>query len=1783
MSFMYFNNDFPSGSVQDQLRHLHNHSKDNNHPVLARFIAEATRVIKEEIQCLPTELKTLILPFNNVFSWAENENLREGLVCGAVEGVLLVTLQLAAYIGYLEKNPADLRDASASGLCGLGVGLLSSTAVSLSPTVCELAVAGADAVRLAFRLGIHVIGVSENLEARDMSEKPDTWAYVVHRIDPAEVQNELDSINTRSNTPSTGKIFVSAVSPTSVTISGPPSTLKKLFSKSEFFRKARSMPLPVYGGLCHAPHVYGREDMQSIVYGSQLSTVTAKTVPLIPVYSTSTGLPYSAADAGALFECVVSELLEKAIHWHQTVGGLVNRIKRMGAEDVTFHCFGNSLPLNDLTAQVKSALQEAEAADSEVSINDLTSWIDQAAPAASVPRSPGQSKLAVVGMSCRLPGGATSNEKFWEILEKGLDVSRQIPADRFDISTHYDPEGKQINKTMTQYGCFIDEPGMFDAPFFNMSPREAQVVDPQMRLALVTAYEALEQAGFVPNRTPSTQLNRIGTYYGQAADDYREVNQGQEVNTYYIPGGCRAFGPGRINYFFKFAGPSYSIDTACSSGLAAIQVACQALWSGDIDMAVTGGVNVLTNPDGFAGLCNGHFLTKGPNACKTWDATADGYCRADGIGSLVIKRLEDAEADNDNILGVILGAGTNHSAEAVSITHPHAGHQSDLSRQVLRQAGVNPLDVSYVELHGTGTQAGDFEELQGIMDVYAPLTKARSKDKPLYIGAVKANVGHGESVAGTTALIKVLLMLQKNAIPPHVGIKTEINPRFPRDFDQRNLHIPLEMTDWTPVGGRKRLAAVNNFGAAGGNTTVVLEEAPTRLATEPDPRQTHVVAVSAKNKVSLAGNIKSLIGYLEDHPDTNLSNLSYTTTARRYQHTHRIAPICSSVDQLKKQLTTSLDGIESIRPVSKSGPQSIAFAFTGQGASYQSMSLELYQHVPVFRQTIDRLDALAQRQGFPSFILALDGSHGKDHEHSPVVTQLALVSTEIALAKYWASLGVQPDVVVGHSLGEYAAMHVAGVLTASDALFMVGRRAEMMQKKCTRGSHCMMAVRASLRQIAVAAPNERYTIACINSPSDTVLSGTTQEVDRVASVLEAAGFRCIKLSVAYAFHSEQVDPLLDDFEAICKTAVRFQEPKIPYISPLLGKVVFDGKTLNANYCRRATREPVDFVSALGNAQNVSTISAEDTVWIEIGPHPVCTAFVKSTIPSTLLALPSIHRTQDNLKTIAESMAALHLVGVKVSWTEFHHPFENRLRLLDLPTYSWNEKNYWLQYNGDWCLTKGNTFYGTQQTIGAKLGSSPPSRLQTSTVHEIIEETSDNSGCSLVIQSNLMQSDFYAAAYGHRMNDCGVVTSSIHADIAFTLGDYLHRNLLHLTGNMADMNIANLVVSKGLVANSDTSSPQLIRVTATTADTKSGAVDLTWQNVANDGTASEPFATANILFGDASEWLASWSPLTHLIQGRIEALERMAAEGKASRFSRNMAYTLFASNLVDYADKYRGMHSVVMHELEGFADIQLTSKESGVWTVPPYFIDSVAHLAGFIMNCSDSMDCKNNYCVTPGWKTMRFAKPLLPGAKYRSYVKMIPTVQDPTVYFGDVYIMQNDEIIGMVGGIQFRSFPRILLSRFFSPPDKNGAHGTKGKTQTTKSSPHTTVAKARHDDAVSKPSPPVKATATTTPPLPSQSASGTPSEPSATSPSAATIGAQSDSLADKALQIIAREAAMEVASLEDDASFDSLGIDSLMSLVIVEKLKIELDVKVGGSLFLDYPTIGNFKQWLLDIA
>lgn len=437
-------------------------------------------------------------------------------------------------------------------------------------------------------------------------------------------------------------------------------------------------------GMWHTGRVYGTEHVDQIV--PDINTIHELRLPLF----SPTGSPLEAKKPTPVLEQIMEEMLTRSVQWDQTLKNLTDRLRELAPESI-------QLVAVQPSQYVDSMLEHwlAEIPSTVASSEDLMSAAMKLSTRTSSPRDTRSSKIAVVGMACRFPGGADDPEKFWEILAQGRDIHAPIPPDRFNVDTHVDPDCKIPNTSKTPFGCFVDNPGLFDALFFGMSPREAEQTDPMHRLALVTAYEALEKAGYVHGRG-RVHPRRVGTFYGQASDDYREVNSGQDIKAYFISGGCRAFAPGRINFFFNFWGPSFSIDTACSSSLAAIQAACTSLWSGDVDMALTGGLNIITNSDVYAGLSSGHFLSPTGN-CKTWDESADGYCRSDGVGTVVLKRLEDAEADNDNILGMVLSAATDHSAEAVSITHPHDAAQSFLYKQVVRRAGIDPLSVGYVE------------------------------------------------------------------------------------------------------------------------------------------------------------------------------------------------------------------------------------------------------------------------------------------------------------------------------------------------------------------------------------------------------------------------------------------------------------------------------------------------------------------------------------------------------------------------------------------------------------------------------------------------------------------------------------------------------------------------------------------------------------------------------------------------------------------------------------------------------------------------------------------------------------------------------------------------------------------------------------------------------------------------------------------------------------------------------------------------------------------------------
>ena len=1135
----------------------------------------------------------------------------------------------------------------------------------------------------------------------------------------------------------------------------------------------------------------------------------------------------------------------------------------------------------------------------------------------------------------------------------------------------------------------------------------------------------------------------------------------------------------------------------------------------------------MTNSDIFSGLSRGQFLSKTGN-CQTFDNDADGYCRGDGIGSLVIKRLDDAVADNDRILGVILETATNHSSNAISITHPHAPTQEMLFKKVMDDAGIDPHEVNYVEMHGTGTQAGDGTEMKSVTNVFAPQSRTGQRKKSLHLGSVKANVGHGEAVSGVTAMIKCLLMLQNNAIPPHCGIKKTINQGFPQDLNARNVHIAFKPTPFVSRNGTPRRIFINNFSAAGGNTALLLEDAPTQSMPREDLRGDYVIAVSAKSKSALRNNAKNLIRYIKSCSDLRLADLSYTTTARRIQHNYRAAFACRSLNQAADSLALKLD--DAIEPVPSVSP-SIAFAYTGQGSHYRALGKQLFELSKQFRSDLQAFDAISSSLSFPSFLPLVTGDANAD-ELSPVLVQVGLCSIQMALTRLWASWGVVPDVVVGHSLGEYAALNTAGVVSAADAIYLVGSRARLLEERCAANSHIMLATKSStslLREHIVEYP--QVQIACVNGTRETVLAGTVDDIDKVAEKLSTQGTKCTKLNVQFAFHSSQVDPILADYKNLAQS-VTYNKPQIPVISPLLGTVLGENETVDGGYLAKHARETVDFIAGLSSAQQLGLIS-EQTVWVEVGPHPVCMNFIKSELGSAVLTVPSLRKGVAPFMTISESLAALHNAGLAIHWNEYHKDFIDCVRMLDLPSYAFDNKTYWIQYTGDWNLRKG-------QVMGlAALPEPEIPKLSTTTVHRVVSEVIDAEKATVVVESDLWRPDLLAAISGHVVNGTALCPSSIYGDMAMTIGEYLYK-LVRPNSAAVNMNVCHMEVFKPLIAN-DGGKGQTLRLTATVSDIASERANLVFSSGSGKGEVHH--AKCHVDFGSSAAWLSEWQRSAYLINGRINGLKSSATSGKVHRMLRGMAYKLFGA-FVEYDPKFRGMEEVILDspELEATAHIAFqTTEADGNFVCSPYWIDSVCHLAGFIVNANDAVDSSKQVYVSHGWESMRFAEPLKADKTYRSYVKMQPLAGNMVA--GDVYIFEGDRIIGMCGALKFQCIPRTLLNTFLPP---RGAAAPSKAPAAIKAPPKFVAAPRKLVRDMKAATASVK-----------------------TGPS----------VVSRVMDIIASEVGVDVPELADGLDFANMGVDSLMSLSISGRIREELDLDAPSSLFVDYPTVSTLKGHL----
>ncbi|MGA2031843.1 MAG: SDR family NAD(P)-dependent oxidoreductase, partial [Thermoguttaceae bacterium] len=918
--------------------------------------------------------------------------------------------------------------------------------------------------------------------------------------------------------------------------------------------------------------------------------------------------------------------------------------------------------------------------------------------------------IAIVGMACRFPGAADL-DAYWRLILDGREATGEIPPSRWNADEFYDASGELSGKMSSRWGGFVDDVDQFDPLFFGITPREARKMDPQQRLLLEVAWEALEQGGIAPERLSGSAT---GVFIGIGGTDYSKFasqmsNYFQQLDPHVGTGNALSIAANRISYILDLKGPSLAIDTACSSGLVGVHLAVRSLRQRECNAALAGGVNLILTPETMIAFSKARMLSADGH-CRPFDSRANGYVRGEGCAIVVLKRLTDAVRDGDNVFAVIRGTAVNQDGRTSGITAPNGLSQQAVIRTALADAGLSAERISYIEAHGTGTPLGDPIEIQSLGKLFAKRTPT---DPPCYVTSVKANIGHTETVSGVAGLLKVVLMLQHGQVPPQLHLE-QLNPNI--SLAGTRLVIPTKALPWRPGGEATRVAGISSFGFGGTNAHVIVEEAAAaEAAAVSADRPLHLLTLSAKTETALrtlAGRYAQRLQALESESSDPrlLANFCYTANAGRTHFNHRLTIAADTPEQLRTRLSALAEG-QSPQGV-KSGQVRIALRpkvgmlFTGQGSQYVGMGRTLFDTHPVFRQTLQQCQEILRSELEEPLLSVLYPEGGRPSPlDSTAYTQPALFALEYAVAMLWRSWGIEPDVLLGHSVGEYVAACVAGVMSLEDGLRLITGRARLMQQLPAGGM--MAAVFAPAEQVAraIASSTDQVAIAAANGPENTVISGPCEAVRAILSRLEAAGVRAQPLVVSHAFHSPLMEPMLDEFEQLAG-AVEYQRPQTAIVSNLTGRLMGD-QPPDARYWRKHLRGTVQF------AAGMQTLAEQELhVLVEVGPAPTLIGMGRRCLPQTpMVWLPSLRKGRDDWQVLLDSLAEMYVLGVKVNWHGFDGPWPRRR--LALPTYPFERTRLWLEES------PGGTPRSAARgpSLHPLLGSRVPSALET-TLYEV---------------------------------------------------------------------------------------------------------------------------------------------------------------------------------------------------------------------------------------------------------------------------------------------------------------------------------------------------------------------------------------------------------------------------------------------------------------------------------
>ncbi|HKC27754.1 MAG TPA: type I polyketide synthase, partial [Jatrophihabitans sp.] len=869
---------------------------------------------------------------------------------------------------------------------------------------------------------------------------------------------------------------------------------------------------------------------------------------------------------------------------------------------------------------------------------------------------PALEPIAVIGMGCRFPGDVDSPDALWQLLINGVDAVREAPPERAG-------GGPAV-------GGYLSDIAGFDADFFGISGGEADVLDPQQRLLLEVTWEAIEHAGLAPDGLAGTAT---GVFMGLSYDDYMTALIGAgsaEASSVLSNGHCVA--PGRISYLLGLHGPSIALDTACSSSLVALHLACQALRSGECELALAGGVTLMISPETSNAFTRMRMLSP-TGRCHTFDSAADGFVRGEGCGVVVVKRFSDAQRDGDRILAVVRGSAVNQDGATDGLAAPSQSAQERLYRTALEAAGVAPEQVGLIETHGTGTPVGDPIEFGSVSAVYG------SRTYPCALGSVKTNLGHLEPAAGVSGLIKAIQCLRNGQIPRNLNF-AGWSPKLD-GADRAPFFVPGELTDW-PVPAGPRLAAVSSFGFSGTNAHVVLEQAPPQPEIEPSLNGLDGPAVCllpAASERVLPDAAARLSDWLTTQGGTvALPDIAHTLATRRSSGRGRLGVVAGSTSELITSLRAFADG--RVDPAVVSGAvasgvtRGSVWVFSGQGSQWAGMGRALLDQEPAFATALHECDKLIREDaGYSPLELIAAGELITE----PGQVQPTLFAMQIALAALWRAHGVQPSGVIGHSMGEVAAAVVAGALSLADGVRVICRRSAGLTRIAGNGAMATVALdRESVEaELVAAAVADVVSVAVLSSPRSTVISGNARAVEDIVRALDTRGIAAHLIAVNVASHSPQVDPLLPELRAALAD-LRPTVPTIPFYSTVLGAGTVPA--FDAEYWCANLRRPVRLTDAVHAAA-----ADRHTVFIEVSPHPVTTHSVTGILDGLLdgaTVLPTLRRGEDERATFRLQLAAAHCAGVAVDWTVLH----GRGRLIDLPPITFDRSRHWAD------LSRGTT-------------------------------------------------------------------------------------------------------------------------------------------------------------------------------------------------------------------------------------------------------------------------------------------------------------------------------------------------------------------------------------------------------------------------------------------------------------------------------------------------------------